>query len=366
MGVRLRGGLPSAWPGIRGARLRDAVRVFLEALEATGASPRTLKSYKAALRSFEAYVGGDRLVASLSVADYMSWLASLSRAEREGRLSRSTAHYYSIMVRRFLRWSGLEGDLPSIPRGRRSFKGSLSWGEVEALLRASRDLMDALIVAVLAETGIRASELLNLRFEDVDLERGVARIRGKYGKERLVVLGPISRALLAEYAAARRPASGGERVVGISYQALYKRLKALARRAGIDPGRVRPHVLRHTFATEALRRGMSLPALQRLLGHSDLKVTQVYLHMTMEDVRKEYERAFGSPPPAVPAAPAPRGSVSSGVLGGEGLGRVRDTWNQGWDYRVEGAHTGDVTYWGWSQRRHSAPWWSRGWGETRA
>ncbi|MEM0365741.1 MAG: tyrosine-type recombinase/integrase, partial [Acidilobaceae archaeon] len=56
---------------------------------------------------------------------------------------------------------------------------------------------------------------------------------------------------------------------------------------------VRPHILRHTFATEALRRGMSLPILQRILGHSDLKVTQLYLHLTAEDVRREYERVFG-------------------------------------------------------------------------
>ena len=82
------------------------------------------------------------------------------------------------------------------------------------------------------------------------------------------------------------------RVVPLTYQALYKRVKRLAERAGLDPERVRPHVLRHTFATEALRRGMSLPALQRLLGHSDIKITERYLHLVTEDVEREYRRIF--------------------------------------------------------------------------
>ncbi|GAB6148326.1 tyrosine-type recombinase/integrase [Stetteria hydrogenophila] len=301
----LRLGAAPEW--VKGATLRDAVEAFLQALEAAGASPSTLRAYRAALRDFAGYAGWDRRVSEVDVGLVNAWVAERARRgfprERGGR--RSTLHYYTVFVRRFLRWAGAPAEFPAVPRGRRGFSHALTWREVEALLNAARDLIDALAVALMAESGLRAGELLGLTARDVDLDSGTARVRGKYGKERIVFLGPASRVLLAaRLAQARDP---GERLVPLSYQALYKRLKSLARRAGLDPGKVRPHVLRHTFATEALRRGVSLAALQRLLGHSDLKVTQLYLHLTVDDVRAEYERAFTQAAAQAPAAyqPAP-------------------------------------------------------------
>ncbi|MCE4610700.1 MAG: tyrosine-type recombinase/integrase [Desulfurococcales archaeon] len=287
--MRLAFTLPPPPRGVEGLSLSDAVNLFLHYLEASGANPKTVKVYRAALRSFEEFAGSERPVGSLGREDYVAWSALISRKVARGEVSRATAHYYTIMVRKFFKWLGLGEDLSALPLGPRRFKGVLSWRDVEALLAASKDLYDALIVALLAETGMRASEMLSLTFEDVDLSRGVARVRGKYGKERIVVLGPMSRMLLAEAAAL----SGGRgRVIPLSYKAVYKRLKKLAERAGVDPKRVRPHVLRHTFATEALRRGMSLSALQKILGHSSLRITQLYLHLSDEDVVREYNRAF--------------------------------------------------------------------------
>ena len=297
-GLRL--GSAPGW--VRGARLSEAVEAFLRALEAAGASRSTVRAYRAALRDFAGYAGWELRVSEVTVDLLNSWVAEGLRSGR----SRATMHYYSVFVRRFLRWAGVEVGFAAVPRGRRGFSGALTWREVEALLSAARDLLDALSVALMAESGLRAGELLSLTAGDVDLASGTVRVRGKYGKERVVVLGPVSRLLLqARLAGVGRP---GERLVPLSYQALYKRLKSLARRAGVDPSRVRPHVLRHTFATEALRRGVSLAALQRLLGHSDLKVTQLYLHLTAEDVRAEYERAFlaWQPQPQLQAWQAPQ------------------------------------------------------------
>ncbi len=283
---------------INSMTLSDAARLFLDYLQASGASPSTLKPYRAALKSFTSHVGGDMPVSRVEEAHYISWVRWLQsglRSRGSGRRA-NTIHYYTVFVRRFLKWIGMEWEPIVAPRRRTGFSDALDWGEVTRLLEASRDLTDALIVALLAETGLRAGELLSLRYADVDLRRGEVRVVGKYGKERIVFLGPISRAILASLIERLRPRPG-DPIIGISYQALYKRLKTLARRAGLDPRRVRPHVLRHTFATEALRRGMSLPALQKLLGHSDIKITELYLHMNLEDIKREYNSIFTTPPP---------------------------------------------------------------------
>ena len=268
--------------------VREAANLFLSYMESSGASEKTVKAYRAALKRFIAHVG-DVKVSDLRTEQYLDWLSSMRRGP--GRKSQATIHYYSVFVRRFLKWAGIVDDIPAVPKEKGRLVETLTWDEVEKLISSARDLVDALIVSLLGETGIRVGELLSIRAEDVSPDFTEIRVRGKYGKERIVFTGAVSRVLLAEYFRKLKPRRG-QRLIEISYQALYKRLKALARRAGIDPRRVRPHVLRHTFATEALRRGMSLASLQKLLGHSDIKVTQVYLHLTMEDARREYQRAF--------------------------------------------------------------------------
>jgi len=271
--------------------LATAIDSFLATLAALGLSEKTLKAYRAALKSFADSAGWNRQVTSITLDDYIEWLSKLKRKSGSSGVSSATAHYYSVFVRRFLKWIGLREDIPAVPRARGELSDALTWEEVERLISAARDYVDLIAVSLMVESGLRASELLALRVADLDLAGGIARVTGKYGKQRIVILGPISRAILADYIARTR-LNPGDRLINITYQALYKRLKRLARTAGLNPARIRPHILRHTFATEALRRGMSLPALQKLLGHSDLKITQVYLHLTGEDVKREYERIF--------------------------------------------------------------------------
>lgn len=273
-----------------------ALEEFLANLEAAGASPSTVRSYRYAIKDFLEFTG-KVYVEELSPQDFTSWrIRRMREGFRFGRGTKDasawTLYYYSLFVRSFLAWLGvLKEPLPSIgkPRNRR-LHVVLSREEIAKLVNASRDLVDVLVVALLLETGLRAREALSLRKSDVDLERREIRVsNAKFGESRIVFVGPLTYEVLSKYLPMLKD---DDRLLPLSYTGLYKRLKSLAVRAGIDPRKVRPHVFRHTFATESLKRGMALPALQMLLGHRDIKTTQVYLHLAVEDVKNTYLKLF--------------------------------------------------------------------------
>ena len=144
--------------------------------------------------------------------------------------------------------------------------------EVDRLLDAARDPLTHALTAFLYGTGCRLSEALALTWADLDLEDRTARVKGKGGKERIVLFGaPVAREL-----AERR--NGGGRVFEIGARAYQYRLRSLARRAGV--GHCSPHTLRHSFATAMLNGGADLVSTMMLLGHSKVSTTQVYWHLS--------------------------------------------------------------------------------------
>lgn len=299
--------LPPPPPGLLAKGNREVLEAFLAALAAAGASEKTVKAYRAAISDFLEYIG-DKPLREVSDTDVAGWVYErLSRGVRrpregDGRARRVTMHYYTLFLRGFFEWLGLDVKVPVVRKPRRSRVEALRAEDVHKLIMAARDPLDLLIVALLFETGLRAQEAVGLQWRDIDFSRREIRVRNaKYGEERIVLYGQLTEQALQLILATRPPRGPDEPVLGISYSGLYKRLKTLARRAGLDPERVRPHVLRHTFATEALRRGVPLPVVQRLLGHHDIKVTQVYLHILDEDVRRAYQAAFN--PGALAQAP---------------------------------------------------------------
>ena len=312
--------LPSPPPGILERSNTEAMEAFLAALAAAGASPKTVKAYRAAISDFILFIGGKPL-REVTSSDVSAWIydrltrglqrprSRSSDPAEERRERQTTMHYYTLFLRGFLEWLGLDVKVPVVRKPRSPRVEALRPEEVERLVSAARDPLDLLIVALLFETGLRAQEAVGLRLRDIDTRRREIRVRNaKYGEERVVLYGPLTEQALAIWLALNPGLGPDDPLLGISYSGLYKRLKTLARRAGLDPRRVRPHVLRHTFATEALRRGVPLPVVQRLLGHHDIKVTQIYLHLLDEDIRAAYQRAFAAQPPTAqqgqPAPPA--------------------------------------------------------------
>ncbi len=290
--------LPQPPPDILEWSKWDALEAFLSSLSASGASEKTIKAYRVALTDFLSFTNATKLK-EINNIDIVNWInARLSKGLEKAKSDdirdrRTTMHYYTLFLRSFIKWCGLGLKVPIVKRPKPKPAETLTREEIEKLFLAARDLLDKLIIALLFETGLRAQELITITTDDIDFSNQMIRVKNaKYGEERIVFYGLLTKQVLDEYILYKRPRPG-ERLLGISYSGLYKRLKTLAKRAGVDPRKVRPHVLRHTFATEALRRGLPLPALQRILGHHDIKVTQTYLHLLREDIREAYIKAFG-------------------------------------------------------------------------
>jgi len=193
-------------------------------------------------------------------------------------------------------------DSPKLPR---PLPKALSEREVEALIRAPDvgaplGLRDRAMFELIYATGLRVSELVTLRADQVNLRQGVLRVTGKGGKDRLVPIGEEAEHWLQRYYAEARPqlASGGEiaavfitrRRAAMTRQMFWTSVKRHARTAGIDAARISPHVLRHCFATHLLNHGADLRALQMLLGHSSLSTTQIYTLVAREGLKRLHQR----------------------------------------------------------------------------
>ena len=187
---------------------------------------------------------------------------------------------------------------PKLPR---RLPKNLSEAQVESLLHApdvnaTLGMRDRTMLETLYATGLRVSELVGLRLGQVSLDMGVVRVLGKGSKERLVPLGEEAVVWLTRYLREARPrlaAKGGSDAVFLTTrhtpptrQAFWHALKRYAIRAGIDPGTLSPHTLRHAFATHLLNHGADLRVVQLLLGHADISTTQIYTHVARERLKR--------------------------------------------------------------------------------
>ncbi|ACL73207.1 tyrosine recombinase XerD [Thioalkalivibrio sulfidiphilus HL-EbGr7] len=276
-----------------------AIDAFLDAIWAEhGLSDHTLAAYRADLMALARWLGprGKRV----EQADRGDLLAYLSHRVAGGARPRSTARLLSSL-RRFYRHQVRDGrrqDDPTAqidsPKLGRPLPDTLSETDVEALL-ASPDtdtdlgLRDRAMLELLYATGLRVSELVGLRVDQVNLRHGVVRTLGKGSKERLVPLGEEASVWVERYLGAARPALlAGQgacddlfvtrRGGAMTRQAFWHLLRRYAAQAGIHK-HLSPHTLRHAFATHLLNHGADLRVVQMLLGHSDLSTTQIYTHV---------------------------------------------------------------------------------------
>ncbi len=284
---------------------------FLRELAAArGASPHTLRAYGRDLAEFLAFLARRGVDDARLVTPRMlrSFLVELD----ERGLARTSVQRKLSSVRSFFRQLVKRGLLEAHPatglrmgKKRERLPRTLEVGEVEALLaapdvatpagRRGRALLECMYSA-----GTRAAETIGLNVGDLDLRRGVARVRGKGKKERLAPLGSYAVEALKAYlgdAERPRPLSTARDAVFLNRNGGRLTTRSLGRiveQAVLAAGLKRnasPHTLRHSFATHLLDRGADLRSVQELLGHAHLVTTQVYTHVSIERLRKVYEQA---------------------------------------------------------------------------
>ena len=233
--------------------------------------------------------------------DYLAWRTG------QGYSPRSNARLLSAL-RAFFGWQlrrGERDDDPAAllqpPKLPRSLPKALAESQVDALLAAPdigtpAGLRDRAMLELMYACGLRVSELANLPATAINLRQGVLRVMGKGSKERLVPLGEEAQHWVERYLAQARPQLAGRRALAPlfigtngeapSRQQLWQLVKRHAAAAGIDPARISPHGLRHSFATHLLNHGADLSALQMLLGNSSLSTTQIYTLVAREQLKQ--------------------------------------------------------------------------------
>jgi integrase/recombinase XerD len=277
------------------APTRDPELEAFLALSAARLAPRTVEAYRRDLTALGGWLG--RSPTAATTEDLERWLAEL----RAAGLSPATIARRVASVRSLFRHLILIGAVTEnpaadldLPRRVRRLPRTLSPGEAERLIEAAagttpRALRDRALVELLYGAGLRVSEAVGLDKAGVDLDQRLVRTIGKGGKERVVPVGREAVDALRRYLSRGRPhldrrhrpelflnAQGG----ALTRAGAFLILRRLGEKAGLEPDRVHPHLLRHSFATHLLEGGADLRSVQEMLGHADLSTTELYTHVT--------------------------------------------------------------------------------------
>lgn len=291
--------------------LRALVDGFLRELSAArGASPHTLRAYGQDLDALLAFLETRAIAtpAEINARTLRAWLAEmdergLARSSIQRRLSAARSFFKHLLKLGLIAAHPADGLRAA--RVRRPLPKALVLEEVEKLLgtpdrSTTRGRRDLALLEVMYSAGTRSAETVGLDRADLDLARGVARVRGKGKKERLAALGSHAVAALRAYLedpGRPRPKPSAAQAVFLNARGERLSTRALGRlleQACLAAGLTRsasPHSLRHSFATHLLDRGADLRAVQELLGHAHLVTTQIYTHVSVERLRAMYEQA---------------------------------------------------------------------------
>ncbi|WP_022669387.1 site-specific tyrosine recombinase XerD [Desulfospira joergensenii] len=274
-----------------------------------GLSSNSIESYAADLANFLDFLEQEKItrLEETDTAVILAWLIHLTR---QGLSAKSRARHL-IAIRGFYKYLINEKILASnpvkevdIPKTGQALPKILSVAEVEAMLKAvnpitPRELRNSAMMEILYGSGLRVSELILLKLQDISLDANMVRVMGKGSKERIIPLGSKARDAVILWKDHGRPdmlktcsseylfvARAGK---PMTRQGFWKIIKKYAAKAGISKT-VSPHTLRHSFATHLLEGGADLRSVQTMLGHADISTTQIYTHISREYLIKMHNR----------------------------------------------------------------------------
>jgi integrase/recombinase XerD len=290
--------------------LREPVDGFLAYLQLErGLSRNTTSAYQVDLLQFADLLVSLKVTnwATVAGGNVSDWLYGLSR---QGIATSSMSRKLSA-VRMLARYLVKEDicrqdftELVQGPKVTRKLPPTLSVADMQKLLAApgsgtAQGLRDKAILELFYSSGLRVSELAGLAMQQIDLQQGFVRVFGKGSKERVVPVGTRAAEAVTTYMAAGRPGlvkpkTGSavflsERGQAISRKTIWALIKGYARKAGL-PKNVKPHLLRHSFATHLLAGGADLRAIQEMLGHADIGTTQIYTAVETSRLTDQHSR----------------------------------------------------------------------------
>ena len=275
-------------------------------------SDNTCEAYMRDIKAFGEFLQRRGIVAlekagSNDVAAYMMELknSGKSKATINRKLS-SIRTYYKFLIKKGMMKENPTEDIKS-PRIERRELDYLTIEEVETLLLAPdesiKGIRDRAILEVLYATGIRVSEIIELRLKDINLRMGFLTLNGAYGRARIVPMGSMARRALDHYILSSRPAlmkdgtpDDPESILFVNYlgeafsrQGFWKLMKQYGRQVGLED-RLTPHILRISFAVHMVQNGADLKSLQELMGHEDIMATRIYLSVTKNRIKDVYDK----------------------------------------------------------------------------
>ena len=269
------------------------LRSFLDSLYIEkGLSKNTVSSYKNDISSFFTWCDKEQLdllkIIDLNLNNYISYLFSIGlKSSSINRKVSSIKHFYLFLLKKKV-IKNSPADEITTPKQEKYLPTSMSEDEVESLLGSPKSSIkierrDKAMIEILYATGMRISELVNLKLTDIDFNRSVLKVFGKGSKERLVPYGEKAAEALRIYLEDRKKLDSKDvflsnRGTRITRGAFWQRIKIYIKRENLKSS-ISPHTLRHAFATHLLNRGADLRSVQILLGHSDLSTTQIYTHI---------------------------------------------------------------------------------------